>query len=203
MKMPDAKMPEISPGDRDLPARFREGDREAFTPIYKLHSPGVFRFLLHMCGDEMKAAEVTQDVFVWLIHHPGQFDPSRGGLGPFLIGVARRFLLRRWRNERRWIPLEEAGANFEGRSGAGYAQAGGVESQVDDAQVVRLREMIAALPARYKEVVVLCDLEGHTYEAAAGILECAVGTIRSRLHRARELLGRKLQSKKEAHGCTV
>jgi RNA polymerase sigma-70 factor (ECF subfamily) len=196
--MPDAKMPETSSGDRDLLARFREGDREAFTLVYKMHSPGVFRFVLHMCGDEMKAAEVTQDVFVWLIHHPGQFDPSRGNLGPFLIGVARRFLLRQWRNERRWIPLEEAGTNFEGRSGAGYAQSG-----EDESQVVRLREVIAALPARYREVVVLCDLEGHTYEAAAGILECAVGTVRSRLHRARELLGRKLQSKKEAHGCTV
>jgi RNA polymerase sigma-70 factor (ECF subfamily) len=196
--MPDAKMPEISPGDRDLLARFREGDREVFTLIYKMHSPGVFRFVLHMCGDEMKAAEVTQDVFVWLIHHPGRFDPSRGNLGPFLIGVARRFLLRQWRNERRWIPLEEAGANVDGGAGAGYAQSGRNESQV-----VRLREVIAALPARYREVVVLCDLEGHTYEAAAGILECAVGTIRSRLHRARELLGRKLQSKKEVQGCTV
>ena len=196
-------MPESSPGDRDLLLRFREGDREAFTLIYQMNSPGVFRFVLHMCGDEMKAAEVTQDVFVWLIHHPGQFDPSRGNLGPFLIGVARRFLLRQWRNERRWIPLEEAGANFEGRSGARYAQSGVVESQGVESQVVRLREVIAALPARYREVVVLCDLEGHTYDAAAGILQCAVGTIRSRLHRARELLGRKLQSKKEAHGCTV
>jgi len=201
--MPDAKVQEISPGDRDLLARFREGDREAFTLLYKMHSPGVFRFVLHMCGDGMKAAEVTQDVFVWLIHHPSQFDPLRGNLGPFLIGVARRFLLRRWRNERRWIPLEEAGANFEGRSGAGYAQSGVDESQGDESQVVRLREVIAALPARYREVVVLCDLEGHTYEAAAGILECALGTVRSRLHRARGLLGRKLQSKKEAHGCTA
>jgi RNA polymerase sigma factor (sigma-70 family) len=197
--MPDANMPEGSPGaDHDLLTRFREGDREAFTLTYKMHSPGVFRFVLHMCGDAMKAAEVTQDVFVWLIHHPGNFDASRGNLGAFLVGVARRFLLRQWQNERRWIPLEEAGANFDGRSGAGYRESGGNESQV-----ARLREIIAALPARYREVVVLCDLEGHTYEAAAGILECAVGTVRSQLHRARELLGRKLQSKKEVQGCTA
>jgi len=197
--LPDANMRKTSPGvDRDLLARFREGDREAFTLIYQMHCPSVFRFVLHMCGDTVVAAEVTQDVFVWLIHHPGRFDASRGNLGPFLIGVARRFLLRRWRNERRWEPLEEAGAEFDGRAGAGY-----VPSDANESRVARLREVIAALPPRYREVVVLCDLEGHTYEAAAGVLECAVGTVRSRLHRARELLGRKLQSKKEIQGCTV
>jgi RNA polymerase sigma-70 factor (ECF subfamily) len=192
-------MPDLTPGgDRDLIARFRAGDRDAFTLIYQMHSPAVFRFSLHMVGDAMKAAEITQDVFVWLIHHPGHFDASRGNLGAFLMGVARRFLLRRWQNERRWISLEEAGVDIGGRSGADYA-----ESVANESQIARLREVIAALPPRYREVVVLCDIEGHTYEAAAGMLECAVGTIRSRLHRARELLGRKLQSKKEIHGCTV
>jgi RNA polymerase sigma-70 factor (ECF subfamily) len=184
-------------GDEDLLARFRAGDREAFTLIYGMHSAAVFRFAVHMTGDPMKAAEITQDVFVWLIHHPGNFDPARGELGAFLVGVARKSLLRSWRHERRefsrWAPLEEASA-----AGA----LGTAEPEVEG-RVELLREVIAALPARYKEVVVLCDLEGHTYESAAGVLECAVGTVRSRLHRARELLGRKLQSKKETQGCAV
>jgi RNA polymerase sigma-70 factor (ECF subfamily) len=199
LRMPGTNAPDPSLGaDSDLLARFRGGDREAFTAIYQTHSPAVFRFVLHMSGDTAKAADVTQDVFVWLIHHPGHFDPSRGNLGPFLLGIARRFLLHRWRNDRRWLPLDEAGAHFDHRS-TDEAQ---VESGME-LKVARLREVIATLPARYREVVVLCDLEGHTYEAAARILECAVGTVRSRLHRARELLGRKLQSKKEILGCTV
>lgn len=184
--------------DEELLARYGAGDREAFTLIYRRYSPAVFRFALHMTSDPMKAAETAQDVFVWLIHHPGNFDPSRGELGAFPIGVARRSLLRRWRNERKWVPLEEARAAFGGSSNAGRAPSGAGESRVE-----RLREVIAALPTRYREVVVLCDLEGHTYETAAGVLECAVGTVRSRLYRARELLGRKLQSKKEFQGCAV
>src|SRR5690242_1404163 len=93
--------------DRDLVTRFRAGDREAFTVLYRTHYPAVFRFALHMTGDRMQAAEVTQDVFVWLIHHPGEFDAERGGLAPFLGGVARKLLHRRERDARRWAPLEE------------------------------------------------------------------------------------------------
>jgi|SRR5579863_1677782 len=181
-------------GDRDPLARFRAGDREAFTLIYRVHSPAVFRFAMHMTGDRMKAAEITQEVFVWLIHHPGNYDASRGELGAFLLGVARKLLLRLLRNERKWVPLNEAGGKaVRIPPGAG----------ADDSHSAWLREAIAALPVRYREVVVLCDLQGHTYEDAAGALDCAVGTVRSRLHRARELLGRKLQSKKETQGCAV
>jgi RNA polymerase sigma factor (sigma-70 family) len=95
--------------DRDPVARFRAGDREAFTLIYRLHSPAVFRFAMHMTGDRMKAAEITQDVFVWLIHHPGNYDASRGELGAFLLGVTRKPLLRLLRNERKWVPLNQVG----------------------------------------------------------------------------------------------
>src|SRR5580692_7510142 len=170
LKTPDLRIAEAAAeGDCDLLARFRQGDREAFTLIYRMHSPAVFRFALHMSGDKVKATEITQDVFVWLIHHPDNFDPTRGGLGSFLIGVARRLLLHRWHDERRWVSLNEAGLDFDRRQGAA--------SGADESEVTRLREFIAALPLRYREVVVLCDLEGHTYEAAAGMLECAVGTV--------------------------
>src|ERR1700677_4312738 len=94
--------------DRDLLRRFRAGDREAFTAIYRAHQACVFRFARLMTGDPMKAAEVTQDVFAWLIHHPGEFDPERGSLGGFLVGVARKFLKRRYSEEQRWAPLDEA-----------------------------------------------------------------------------------------------
>jgi len=64
--------------DRDLLSRFSAGDREAFTELYREHQKAVFRFALMMTGDSEKAGETTQDVFVWLIHHPEDFDPSRG-----------------------------------------------------------------------------------------------------------------------------
>jgi len=59
-----------------------------------------------------------------------------------------------------------------------------------------LRRAVLALPPAYREVVVLCDLDERDYAEAAGILGCAIGTVRSRLHRARALLAEKMRAPK-------
>jgi RNA polymerase sigma-70 factor (ECF subfamily) len=182
--------------DRDLLRRFSGGDREAFTALYRAHFPAVFRFVLYMTGDRVQAGEITQDVFVWLVHHPGGFDPERGDLPAFLGGVARKLLHRRQQSERRWLPLDEAAlAPVAGRGGE---FTHGLEQRQD---VEELRKAIAALPERYREAVVLCDLQEKSYQQAAEELGCALGTVRSRLHRARELLVRKFQWKREGQKC--
>lgn len=158
-------------------------DREAFAALYREHFPAVYRFALYMTGDRIRAGEITQDVFVWLIHHPGEYDPKRGTLPAFLGGVARKFLHRRQRDERRFLPLDEAAADRTDF-------AAGLER---DQQAEVLRRAVAALPERYREAVVLCDLQGNSYQQAAAAMGCATGTVRSRLHRARELLACKFQ----------
>lgn len=173
--------------DRELMERFRRGDREAFTALYRAHSPGVFRFALHMTGDHTKATEITQDVFVWLIHHPSGFNPDRGNLGPFLAGVTRQFVRQRKRDERRWLSFE----NLVQRRVESPDPGRSIDAEV-------FRKAIAVLPLRYREPVVLCDLEGYSYAEAAALLKCAIGTIRSRLNRGHELLARKFQLRKNS-----
>jgi len=170
--------------DRALVDRFRNGDRDAFSALYRAHHAAVFRFALYMTGDRERAGEVTQEVFVWLVHHPTAFDPERGELPAFLGGVARQMLRRRRREDRRWLPLNETSAGA-----SPPAEISGAE----DAE--ELWKAIASLPERYREAVILCDMEEMSNEQAAAVLGCAVGTIWSRLHRAHELLQRKLQSK--------
>jgi RNA polymerase sigma-70 factor (ECF subfamily) len=177
--------------DRELVARFRGGEREAFAALYAAHFPAVFRFAFFMTGDRARAGEVTQDVFVWLVHHPGDFDPERGDLASFLTGVARKYVHRLQRSERRWLPLDNAAAARE-------EFPNGLEREQEAAE---LRKAIAALPERYREAVVLCDLEERSYEQAAEALGCATGTVRSRLHRARGLLARKVLRAKEGQKC--
>jgi RNA polymerase sigma-70 factor (ECF subfamily) len=177
--------------DRELVSRFRSGDREAFLGLYHAHSPSVFRYSLHMTGDRIRAEEITQDVFVWLMHHAGDWDEERGDLGALLGGVARKLLLRQQRTDRRWMRLEESAA-----VSSGFASA--MEREHESAE---LRRAIGALPPRYREAVVLCDLQGKSYEEAAAIQNCAIGTVRSRLHRARNLLARKLQRTREGQRC--
>jgi RNA polymerase sigma-70 factor (ECF subfamily) len=172
--------------DRTLIDRFKAGDREAFAAIYREHQAAVFRFAFHMTADTIAAGEVTQDVFVWLIHHPAAFDPGRGALASFLVGVVRKFVQRRTRNARRWLPFDDAVPV----AAVGPDLAGGIDA-------ASLRKAIGRLPVRYREAIVLCDLEGRSYEEAAVVLGCAIGTIRSRLHRGRELLARKFQAKEK------
>jgi hypothetical protein len=62
---------------------------------------------------------------------------------------------------------------------------------------------VLALPAHYREVVVLCELHEMSYVEAAGALGCAIGTVRSRLHRARAMLAEKMRGRTEAHAASV
>jgi RNA polymerase sigma-70 factor (ECF subfamily) len=180
--------------DGELVERFRNGDRDAFTMLYRAHSAAVFRYSLYMTGDRGRAGEVTQDVFVWLVHHPAAFDPARGDLAAFLGGVARQFLRRRRQEEFRWLPLEECGRMPEGRS---------LLKEIAQAEeAADLWKAIGTLPELYREAVILCDMEEMSNEQAAAVLGCAVGTVWSRLHRAHELLARKLQAKKEGQRCS-
>ncbi|HXS98699.1 MAG TPA: RNA polymerase sigma factor [Candidatus Limnocylindrales bacterium] len=162
---------------------FEQDERDTFTALYRAHHPALLRFALHMTGDRDAAAEVTQDVFVWLIHHRSAFDPARGELAAFLTGVARKVIQRRERTLRRWLPFSDFAPPRVEMSAA-------VDRELESAG---LRKAIASLPVRYREVIVLCDLEGRSYEEAARLLGCAIGTLRSRLHRGRELLIRKFQ----------
>ncbi len=176
----------------EMMRRFRDGDRDAFTALYRLNHPAVFRFALHMTADRTQAEEVTQDVFVWLIHHAADFDPARGELSAFLLGVTRKFLLRRYQAERRFVSFDRTYDRDQ-------------QEKQEEPDTEDLRKAILALPPRYREVVVLCDLEEKSYEEAAALLECALGTVRSRLHRARILLERKLKAHelKAREGCAV
>ena len=113
------------------------------------------------------------------------YDAGRGALGPFLYGIARNHVRRRM--ERRWPALEE-------EKGEAAAE-GHPESELARGETIRaVRAAVLALPVHYREAVVLCDLEEAGYEEAALALGCSVGTVRSRLHRGRRLLARRLEA---------
>jgi RNA polymerase sigma-70 factor, ECF subfamily len=185
--------------DQCLLTAFKGGDRDAFATLYRRHSRAIFQFSLYLAGNADTADEITQEVFVWLIHHPDAFDPTRGSLPAFLGGVARKFLWRQQRAQRKWLPLEDALQLLQTMS---ISRHSSLQSEVlpDAAQV---REAIARLPIRYREAIVLCDLQENDYAETALILGCSVGTVRSRLHRGRGLLARRLNSSKnqgDRHG---
>ena len=185
-----------NPTDDDLLRRMKAGDEEGFTALYRRTQGAVYRFALRMSGNTAVSEEVTQEAFLVLLRKPNLFDAARGTLQAFLIGVARNHLLKHWERERVYLPLDEEPARENGhRPTAAHLVAVGdpashaVQTETTD----RVRQAVLALPPNYREAVVLCDLEELSYEEAAAALDCAVGTIRSRLHRGRALLLSKLE----------
>jgi len=172
--------------DDALVARARAGDREAFAGLYERHQGAIFRFALHMTGATASAEDVVQEVFVALMRGLDRIEANRS-VRAYLYGIARHIAARRKRRERLWVSF-----NAEA-----HEVASGSPSVVEDLQrrddLVRLRDAIVALPRKYREVIALCDLETLSYEEAASSLGCAVGTIRSRLHRARARLAGLLE----------
>jgi len=202
--------------DDGLLRRMMAGDEDAFTLLYRRRHPSIFRFALRMCGNVAVAEDVTQEVFMTLIRDAKRFDPARGSLGGFLLGVARNHLRKRWEQDRRSVRLaegaDELGHTLAGPAGFGNGNINGGATKNGSGNgngtsafhnshdlfasletVGRVRQAIQTLPENYREAVVLCDLEEMSYEEAAEALDCPVGTVRSRLHRARALLLEKLR----------
>lgn len=184
-------------GDVDLLHLMEKGAEEALTVLYRRRQGGIYRFVFQMCGSRAMAEDITQEVFIVLIGEHHTFDPTQGSLNGFLLGVARNQLLRRLRRERFYVSATEDPdlnpANAEMRTTAA--------SPLDDLSrgevIEAVRKAILSLPERYREVVVLCELNEMSYTEAAAVLGCSVGTVRSRLHRARALLIEKLRSARE------
>jgi RNA polymerase sigma-70 factor (ECF subfamily) len=141
-----------------------------------------------MCGSAVQAEDVVQDVFLAVIEDASRYRPGRSGVLPWLLGIARNHV-RRWRERRPVMPLPDDDT-AEGRRLA--AESNPVGDLTRERQEAALARALLALPARYREAIVLCDLQELSYEATASVLGCAVGTVRSRLHRGRARLAREL-----------
>ena len=177
----------IKTNDHELLARMLAGDEGAFAALYRRRQAAVYRFALQMTGNVVIAEDVTQEVFVELMEHGNRFDPARGALASFLYGVARNLVLRRLEKDRaQGFGLESATEGVSDDDALGDLTRRETIEQV--------RRAVLSLPAVYREVVVLCDLQDLSYEDAAAALDCPVGTVRSRLSRGRGMLAQKLRA---------
>jgi RNA polymerase sigma-70 factor (ECF subfamily) len=175
------------PTDSALVSRVASGDREAFALLFRRHQRTVYRFCRQMLGSKEAAEDVTQEVFLALAGNAGRFDPAVGSLSTYLYGIARNLVLQRHKRTRASREVSIESLNDEDLSA--------LRTSIDPtetlsrAQMIRkLRVAILRMPVHYREVVVLCELNGLSYEDAAAVAGCPVGTVRSRLNRARQML---------------
>jgi RNA polymerase sigma-70 factor (ECF subfamily) len=185
----------IAEQERDgvLLRRAAKGDEDAFALLYRRHQAALYRFALRMTGSAWAAEEIVQDVFMTLMRDPSKYDTERGTVGAFLYGVGRNRVMKHLERLPREVSLEEK--NEDG-SGAGIVLQDVFTPGMWAEQRERREQVRAAvleLPAEFREAVVLCELEEMSYEEAAQVAGCPIGTIRSRLHRGRALLLAKLE----------
>ena len=181
--------------DDELLRLVASGGEDAFTTLYERRHPAVYRFALQMSGSSSIAEEVVQDVFMMLLSDSSSYDAGRGTLVSYLYGIARRLVWRRLAQSRSHFPLAVVESE-DCRTPEQLVALPLVERDLARDEAVRtLRRAILALPAGYREAVVLCDLHELSYAEAADVLGCALGTVRSRLHRARALLAEKLAAR--------
>jgi RNA polymerase sigma-70 factor (ECF subfamily) len=173
--------------DATLIARARRGDEGAFSALFTRYQRSIYHYAARMCGRDA-GDDVVQETFLAVLRAPGGFDPAKGTLAGYLFGIARHHVMKR---------LTRQGVELLEPPDAESIVATAID-ETPFAAVARnelvdaVRQAVEALPVVYREVVVLCDLQELDYVTAAGIIQCPVGTVRSRLHRARALLTARL-----------
>lgn len=180
-----------SEADEGLLQRIAAGETDALGVLFRRRQQNVYRFALHLTGSPAIADDVTQDVFVTVIRDAGRFEAGRAAVPAWLCGIARNFVRRR-------LAIDRGAASIdadEGLEAALPAFSPDPLAELTSAEAVEsLRRAVLNLPFRYREVIVLCDLQDVSYIDAAAALSCPVGTVRSRLNRGRALLTAKMQA---------
>jgi RNA polymerase sigma-70 factor (ECF subfamily) len=162
--------------------RGRTGPADSGGPLsteaaYRRYRTQLFNYF-RRCGVPAAAAEdLTQRVFILLLEDPARYDPSRGPLQHYLFGVARN-LRHAWERERKRVV--EIDPSFP----AGHRR---------NEASMSVRQAVDALPEDQREALILREFHGFDYESIARLQNVPVGTVRSRLSRARETLRQMLR----------
>lgn len=177
--------------DVELLRQLAKGDEAAFHIFYERYQGPVFRFAWYMSGNQTTAEEVAQEVFLQMIRNPRKFDTAKGTLAGYLFGITRNLVRRQMATSLLDVPLEDE----ELKDDSALAPDIDVLSEIERQERLELlHKSLLALPAVYREALILCELEEMSYPEAAAVLGCAEGTVASRLHRARTMLKSRLQS---------
>lgn len=191
---PDSEAAEINAVVMDLVRSAADGNREAFSELYKIHVNRVYGLCLRLTTDQVKAETLTQDAFVKAWTSLGGFS-GRGSFAGWLSKLTVNLWRDRFRHQKRQEKLlEEAALHWE-------------NDRPDNGSVIQmltamdLERSLRKLPFGARTVFVLHEIEGYKHHEIAEMMELTTGTVKSQLHRARKLLRILLDGDRaESHG---
>lgn len=167
--------------DREIWTGILRRDTAVFDEFYRGHAPRLLAFLRMLVGDPQTAEDLAQETFVQLWTRPQGYEPERGTLRAYLFGIGRKRAAEWWRRQKPIEPLMEDSLWCE-------------ELRGKDSELTLMHAMSRLAP-ELKSLLWLREVEGQSYAELAELLEIPIGTVRSRLHAAREALRHTLQAK--------
>jgi RNA polymerase sigma-70 factor, ECF subfamily len=173
-------------------ALLRETSSRMTDPEFQLAYHGnkdiVYRFACRMTGSAMTAEDITQDCFLALWRNPAAYQPGRGALRAFLLGIARKMILKRWRAERPQDPLDDDSSITHP-----------LDLVAEERSTV-VAAAVQALPPLQREAVILAEYEDMSLEEISHATGSELAAVKSRLHRGRQNLRRMLASLLQPEG---
>lgn len=178
--------------DHDLLRKMRLGDSSAFTALYRRYQAPLYRYALLRSGSEALAADLVQEVFIGLMQDQYRFDSSLGQLQFFLFGVIRNLALKHDVRDRRFESSGQVSEDGEVEDEVACDSPSPLQRLLHNEMAEELRTAIASLSVHYRDVLILFEIQELSYLEIAQICQINVGTVRSRLSRARLALAEQL-----------
>ncbi len=162
-----------------------------FSALVRRHADKAYNFAYRLAGNEQDARDLVQEAFMHALKHFGRYDQSRP-FEPWFNRILKNIFLDGMRRYQRKhtvsldgpSPIEDV--SWEHMLPGNDASP--AEEMDDKEEGALVQKALNLLPLPYKTAVVLCDIEKYPYEKIAEILECPIGTVRSRIHQGRQLL---------------
>ncbi len=184
----------ILPDQRDLYARF---EREAIP-----HMDALYNYAMGMIRDHDEANDLVQETYLRAFRFFDKFEQGTN-CKAWLFMILKNTYINLYRKQKREpVKLDyEDVENYYENVKASNTDSSHLEKDIyENLLNDELTEAISSLPEDFRTVIMLCDIEGFSYEEIADFIDCPVGTVRSRLHRARKLLFTKLYEYANEHG---
>ena len=172
----------------------RGARRDAIANEAMIHLDHLYRVALHLVKEPTDAEDLVQETFVRALAAHDQFGPGTN-MKAWLTKILHNFFFDQYRQRKRWISAEEVVEPESGYREPGSADNPGPENHALRKELSsQIRVVLNQIPEEFRAPIVLVDMGDFSYEEAAGILSCPIGTIRSRLSRGRRLLRQYLRA---------
>jgi RNA polymerase sigma-70 factor (ECF subfamily) len=173
--------------------------QQEFEQLYQRSQRRAYNLAYRLTGNATDAEDVTQDAYVRAWNNFASYDSARSFEGWLFRIITNRVIDLRRRQKR--VPMYSLDTPIQGDDDSQPLSREFAAPHSNPEQIVvgpimeeRLQQALVALPQDYREAIMLCDVEQRSYQEIADAMHCAIGTVRSRIHRARVMLRKYLES---------